>query len=72
MVSTVVTSKTLAPKRGARNTTVAWKILMAVTGLFFVFFVVFHMYGNLKMLQGPEAYNGYALWLREAFYPILP
>lgn len=45
---------------------------MAVTGLFFVFFVLVHMYGNLKMLQGPEAYNGYAHWLREAFYPILP
>lgn len=72
VVSTVVTSKTLAPKRRAKNTTVAWKILMAVTGLFFVFFVVFHMYGNLKMLQGPEAYNGYAVWLREAFYPMLP
>ncbi|HHW82366.1 MAG TPA: succinate dehydrogenase cytochrome b subunit [Actinomycetales bacterium] len=72
MVSTVVTSKTLAPKRRARDTTVAWKILMALTGLFFVLFVVLHMYGNLKILWGPEAYDGYATWLREAFYPLIP
>ncbi len=48
------------------------KILMAATGLFFVFFVVFHMYGNLKMFAGPEAYNGYAEHLRVMFEPILP
>ncbi|NCD15848.1 MAG: succinate dehydrogenase cytochrome b subunit [Actinobacteria bacterium] len=48
------------------------KILMAVTGLFFVFFVLFHMYGNLKMFAGPEAYNGYAEHLRVMFEPILP
>lgn len=45
---------------------------MAFTGLFLVFFILFHMYGNLKMLLGPDAFNGYAAWMREAFYPILP
>lgn len=45
---------------------------MAVTGLFFAFFILFHMYGNLKMLFGPEAYDGYAEWMREALYPVLP
>lgn len=48
------------------------KILMAVTGLFFVFYLVFHMYGNLKMFAGMEAYDGYAEYLRHFLYPILP
>lgn len=67
-----MTSKALAPKQRARNTTVAWKILMAVTGVFFAVFILLHMYGNLKMLAGPEAYDGYAEWMRQAFYPVLP
>ncbi len=46
---------------------------MAVSGLFFVFFLLFHSYGNLKMFLGPEAYNHYAHWLHEdAFVPIFP
>jgi|SRR5659263_100362 len=48
------------------------KILMAVTGVFFVFFVLMHMYGNLKMFGGAEVYNGYAEHLRVMFEPILP
>lgn len=48
------------------------KILMAVTGIIFVFFVLMHMYGNLKMFGGAEAYNGYAEHLREFGEPILP
>ncbi len=67
-----MTSKSLAPKRKARDTTVSAKILMAVSGLFFALFILLHMYGNLKMLYGAEAYNGYAEWMREALYPILP
>ena len=47
-----------------RRTTVALKIAMAVTGLFFVLFLLMHMYGNLKMFVGPEAYDGYAHWMR--------
>ncbi len=46
---------------------------MAATGLIFVLFLLFHMYGNLKMLLGPEAFNHYAHWLHEdLLYPILP
>ncbi|MGC5615714.1 succinate dehydrogenase cytochrome b subunit [Georgenia sp. Z1491] len=65
---------TAAPSRArtARRTTVALKVAMAVTGVIFVLFVLSHMYGNLKMFQGAEAFDGYAHWLREAFYPILP
>jgi succinate dehydrogenase / fumarate reductase cytochrome b subunit len=59
-------------KRG-RHTTVALKVAMAITGLIFVLFVLFHMYGNLKMLMGAEAYNHYAYFLQnDLLYPILP
>ena len=36
-------------------TSVGLKVIMAFTGLIFVIFVLFHMYGNLKMFFGPEA-----------------
>lgn len=50
---------------------------MAVTGLIFVLFVLVHMYGNLKMFMGADAYNHYAHWLKGAttdtiLYPLLP
>ncbi|NHB84440.1 succinate dehydrogenase cytochrome b subunit [Tessaracoccus sp. HDW20] len=45
---------------------------MAVSGALWVAFVSIHLFGNLKVFQGPEAFNGYAAWLREAFYPLLP
>lgn len=61
----------VAPAR-ARSTTVASKIAMAVSGLFFVFFVLAHMYGNLKMFAGAEAYDGYAHHLRVLGEPYLP
>ena len=45
---------------------------MAGTGLVFVGFVLLHMYGNLKLLAGEEAYNTYAEHLRTFGEPILP
>lgn len=45
---------------------------MAVTGLYFIFFVLFHMYGNLKMFAGQAAFDEYAHHLRTMFEPILP
>lgn len=44
---------------------------MAVTGLFLVFFVVMHAYGNLKLFAGKAAYDGYAehLFYCEPFLP---
>jgi len=45
---------------------------MAVTGLVFVGFVLIHMYGNLKALQGELAFNTYAEHLRTFGEPILP
>ena len=60
-------------KRRAWTTSVFTKQLMAISGLFFVFFLLFHSYGNLKMFIGADAYNGYAEWLHhDALYPIFP
>jgi len=38
---------------------------MAVTGLGLIMFLLVHMIGNLYVLQGREALNAYALWLKE-------
>lgn len=45
---------------------------MAVTGLVLAAFVGIHLFGNLKVFQSAESFNGYAAWLREAFYPLIP
>jgi succinate dehydrogenase / fumarate reductase cytochrome b subunit len=48
------------------------KILMALSGALFVFYVLLHMYGNLKIFAGVEAFDEYAHHLRTMFMPILP
>ena len=67
-------TKTVATrKRRAWTTTVFVKQLMAISGIVFVLFLLFHSYGNLKMFLGQEAYDHYAHWLKEeAFVPIFP
>ena len=45
---------------------------MAVTGAFFVLYVLLHMYGNLKVLAGQEAFDTYAHHLRTFGEPMLP
>ena len=57
--------------RGVR-TTIALKILMAVSGMVFIAFVLLHMYGNLKAFAGHDAYNEYAEHLRTLGEPMLP
>lgn len=52
------------------RTSVGKKVIMALTGIVLVGFVVFHMYGNLKMYQGPEIFNEYAAGLREIGHPV--
>jgi succinate dehydrogenase / fumarate reductase cytochrome b subunit len=52
------------------RTSVGKKVIMAITGIVLVGFVVFHMYGNTKMFQGPEVFNEYAAGLREIGHPI--
>ena len=46
------------------------KIIMALTGLVWIGFVFFHMYGNLKVFQGALYFNEYAHGLRELGAPI--
>jgi succinate dehydrogenase / fumarate reductase, cytochrome b subunit len=57
--------------RAARST-IALKMLMAVSGILFILFVLTHMYGNLKAFAGHDAYNEYAHHLRELGVPMLP
>lgn len=59
---------------GARSTrsTIALKLLMAVTGLVFIGYVLLHMYGNLKVFAGHDAFNEYAHHLRTFGEPMLP
>jgi len=53
------------------STSVGKKYTMAVSGAIFVLFVIAHMFGNLKVYLGPEAFNHYAEGLREFGEPFL-
>ena len=59
---------------GARavRSTIALKMLMAVSGTVFILFVLAHMYGNLKAFSGHDAYDDYAEHLRTIGEPVLP
>src|SRR6476659_1280564 len=57
--------------RGMRST-IALKLMMAVSGIIFIGFVLLHMYGNLKAFAGHDAYNDYAHHLRTFGEPMLP
>jgi len=46
---------------------------MAVTGLILIGFLLMHMFGNLKIFIGAEAYDYYANYLKQdLLYPVLP
>lgn len=54
------------------GTTIAKKILMALTGLFLVVFVIIHMVGNLQFVFGTaEAFNTYSHTLTVTLRPIV-
>ena len=53
------------------GTSVGKKYTMAVSGAIFVLFVIVHMFGNLKVYLGPEAFNHYAEGLRSFGEPFL-
>jgi succinate dehydrogenase / fumarate reductase, cytochrome b subunit len=53
------------------DSSVGRKITMALAGVILVGFVVGHMIGNLKVYQGPEAFNHYAEGLRTFGAPFL-
>jgi succinate dehydrogenase / fumarate reductase cytochrome b subunit len=44
---------------------------MAVTGLIWIGYVIIHIWGNMKVYQGPEAFNHYAGELRYLGAPVL-
>jgi succinate dehydrogenase / fumarate reductase cytochrome b subunit len=46
------------------DSSVGAKITVALTGLGLVTFTIFHMIGNLKVFQGPQAVNNYAYFLK--------
>lgn len=52
------------------RTSIGMKVLMAVTGLIWIGFLFFHMYGNVKVFFGPEYFNAYAEGLRELGHPV--
>jgi len=56
----------------AARSTIALKMLMAVSGIVFIGYVLAHMYGNLKAFSGHDAFNDYAHHLRELGEPLLP
>ncbi|MFS3128277.1 succinate dehydrogenase cytochrome b subunit [Nocardioides sp. Bht2] len=60
--------------KGGRSTrsTIALKLLMAVTGLIFIGYVLAHMYGNLKVFAGQDSFDTYAHHLRTFGEPMLP
>jgi succinate dehydrogenase / fumarate reductase cytochrome b subunit len=52
------------------RSTVGKKVVMAITGLVLVGFVIVHMWGNLHIFEGREAFNHYGLFLREVGAPV--
>lgn len=48
------------------------KVTMAATGLLWTAFALVHLWGNLKVYSGADAFNSYAAWLREVGYPLVP
>lgn len=63
---------TLVTGSKSTRSTIALKMLMAVSGLIFIGFLVAHMYGNLKVFAGEDAFNNYAHHLRTIGEPMLP
>ena len=61
-----------AAKRGVVRSSVALKLVMAVTGILFVLYVLLHMYGNFMVFGGEVAFNTYAHHLRTIGEPVLP
>lgn len=65
-------TSTLPASTPAVRSSIGLKLLMAGSGLLFVFYVLAHAYGNLMVLGGPDAFNDYAHHLRTLGEPMLP
>src|SRR3989449_3005795 len=59
----------IAPRPGVTRSLVGQKAVMAVTGVILFLFVVAHLLGNLKIFEGPAAFNAYAEGLRTVGAP---
>jgi succinate dehydrogenase / fumarate reductase cytochrome b subunit len=68
----MTTRPTLVKGSRASRSTIALKMLMAVSGVLFIGFVLAHMYGNLKAFGGHDSFNEYAHHLRTIGEPLLP
>jgi succinate dehydrogenase / fumarate reductase cytochrome b subunit len=62
-VETAAATPKLARRKSYLASTVGVKTLMAITGLLFFIFLVFHLIGNLLLFVGPSTLNGYSHWL---------
>jgi succinate dehydrogenase / fumarate reductase cytochrome b subunit len=67
-----VATTSLTRSQQAARSTVAMKAMMAVSGLIMVGYLLAHMYGNLKVFSGQQAFDDYAHHLRTMGEPILP
>lgn len=67
----MATSTVSAGERRSLST-IGLKTVMAVSGLVFVGFVIAHMYGNLMIFAGADAFDEYAHHLRTFGEPMLP
>ncbi|WP_298748946.1 succinate dehydrogenase cytochrome b subunit [uncultured Serinicoccus sp.] len=68
----MATSTAPAPAARKGPPTILLKTVVAASGVFFVLFVLVHMYGNLQILISPEAFDEYAHHLRTFGEPMLP
>jgi succinate dehydrogenase / fumarate reductase, cytochrome b subunit len=68
----LVATTTLIKGARASRSTIALKLLMAVSGIIFILYVLAHMYGNLKAFAGHDSYDEYAQHLRTIGTPMLP
>lgn len=62
----------LTRSQQAARSTVAMKAMMAVSGLIMIGYLLAHMYGNLKVFAGQQAFDDYAHHLRTLGEPLLP
>lgn len=71
-VATQLSNRTLVKGSRSTRSTIALKLTMAISGLVFLGYLILHMYGNLKVFAGHDAFNEYAHHLREFGAPMLP
>src|SRR5699024_2917674 len=68
----VATRTVTSTRPSVWRSAVVLKVAMAISGLLVVLFLIAHMYGNLKVFAGQEAFDTYSHHLRTMGEPILP